>query len=115
MLTFSMLILTTTEMMAMMSGAAKAGEMDLPPTPTSLEININHPIIKKLWTVRSKDPELAKVVAEQVYDNALIAAGVLDDPRSMLKRLNRIMEASLTAEATSESKDRVMQSTKVDL
>ncbi|KAG0256974.1 TNF receptor-associated protein 1, mitochondrial [Actinomortierella ambigua] len=103
------------KMMAMMSGAAKAGEVDLPPTPTSLEINVNHPIIKKLWTVRSQDPELAKVVAEQVYDNALIAAGVLDDPRSMLKRLNRIMEASLTTEATSASKDSVMQSTKVNL
>ncbi|KAG0223553.1 TNF receptor-associated protein 1, mitochondrial [Actinomortierella wolfii] len=103
------------KMMAMMSGAAKAGEMDLPPTPTNLEINVNHPIIKKLWAVRTKDPVLAKEVAEQVYDNALIAAGVLDDPRSMLKRLNRIMEASLTAEAKSSSKDTVMQPTKVDL
>ncbi|KAF9583011.1 TNF receptor-associated protein 1, mitochondrial [Lunasporangiospora selenospora] len=84
------------KMMAMMSGAAKAGEHDFPPTPTNLEININHPIIKKMWTMKQEDPELARQVAEQVYDNALIAAGVLDDPRTMLKRLNLILEASLT-------------------
>ncbi|KAF9915290.1 TNF receptor-associated protein 1, mitochondrial [Lobosporangium transversale] len=103
------------KMMAMMSGAAKAGEASMPPTPTSLEINVNHPIIKKVWSVKSQDPEFAKQVAEQIYDNALIAAGVLDDPRSMLKRLNRIMEASLSAADASKSKDNVMQSKKIEV
>jgi hypothetical protein len=31
----------------------------------------------------------------QLLDNALVAAGLLDDPRSMLPRLNDILEASL--------------------
>ena len=35
----------------------------------------------------------AKLIAEQVYDNALIAAGLVDDPRSMLTRLNKILTA----------------------
>ncbi|KAF9948945.1 TNF receptor-associated protein 1, mitochondrial [Modicella reniformis] len=103
------------KMMAMMSGAAKAGEFDLPPTPTSLEINVNHPIIKKVWSIKNEDPEFAKQIAEQVHDNALIAAGVLDDPRSMLKRLNSIMEASLMATAASKSKDTVMQPKKIEI
>ncbi|KAG0255378.1 TNF receptor-associated protein 1, mitochondrial [Mortierella polycephala] len=103
------------KMMVMMSGAAKVGEENLPPTPTNLEINVNHPIIQKLWSVKSDDPAFAKQVAEQIYDNALIAAGVLDDPRSMLKRLNTIMEASLQASATSKTKGTVMQPTKVEV
>ena len=36
-------------------------------------------------------PALARVLAEQVYDNCLIAAGLLDDSRAMLPRLNDIM------------------------
>ncbi|KAG0209949.1 TNF receptor-associated protein 1, mitochondrial [Mortierella sp. GBA30] len=103
------------KMMAMMSGAAKVGEDSMPPTPTNLEINVNHPIIKKLWSIKSQDPAFAKQVAEQIYDNALIAAGVLDDPRSMLKRLNTIMEASLSASASSRSKDTVMQPKKIEV
>ncbi|KAF9306649.1 TNF receptor-associated protein 1, mitochondrial [Mortierella antarctica] len=103
------------KMMAMMSGAAKVGEDNLPPTPTNLEINVNHPIIKKLWSIKSENPIFAKQVAEQIYDNALIAAGVLDDPRSMLKRLNTIMEASLSSSASSRSKDTIMQSKKIEV
>ncbi|KAG0237383.1 Hsp90 protein-domain-containing protein [Mortierella sp. GBAus27b] len=103
------------KMMAMMSGAAKVGESDLPPTPTNLEINVNHPIIKKVWTIKNDNPEFAGQIAEQIYDNALIAAGVLDDPRSMLKRLNTIMEASLTAADASRSKDTVMQPKKIEV
>ncbi|KAF9431448.1 TNF receptor-associated protein 1, mitochondrial [Entomortierella beljakovae] len=102
-------------MMAMMSGAAKAGEDSMPPTPTVLEINANHPIIKKVWSVKDQDKEFAVKVAEQVYDNALIAAGVLDDPRSMLKRLNTIMEASLSAADASKSKGTVMEAKKIEV
>ncbi len=35
-----------------------------------LEINPRHPIIKKLCTVRESDPELAKMVSQQLFDNA---------------------------------------------
>ena len=34
---------------------------------------------------------LAQVLAEQVLDNCLVAAGLLDDGRSMLPRLNDLM------------------------
>lgn len=37
----------------------------------------------------------AKLVAEQIFDNALIAAGLIDDPNRMLPRLNKILEAAM--------------------
>jgi hypothetical protein len=36
-------------------------------------------------------------VAEQVLDNARVAAGLLEDPRTMLKRLNELLEQVLVA------------------
>lgn len=56
-----------------------------------VEINPNHPMIKELYEIRDQEPELAKICAEQVFDNCLIAAGLLDDSRSMLGRLNDIL------------------------
>lgn len=45
--------------------------------------------------VREADPELAKRVVAQVFDNALIAAGLLEDPRGMLDRLNTLITDAL--------------------
>jgi hypothetical protein len=45
-----------------------------------------------LEAFRQANPEIAGQVAEQIYDNALIAAGLLDDPQSMLKRINALLE-----------------------
>ncbi|XP_072040143.1 heat shock protein 75 kDa, mitochondrial-like [Amphiura filiformis] len=61
----------------------------------TLELNGSHPIVKKLVALKTSNPELAKLVAEQVYDNAMIAAGLLEDPRPMLNRLTTFMEAAL--------------------
>ena len=53
-------------------------------------------MIVGLSRVHATRPELAQLVARQVLDTALIAAGVLDDPRSMLDQLNRLMQAALS-------------------
>jgi len=67
-----------------------------PPMPKQqLEINAKHPIVHKLSAVRSQKPGLAKVIAEQLYDDALVAAGLLDDARVMVPRLNQILLAAL--------------------
>ena len=66
-----------------------SGAMALP--KQQVEINPKHPIIAGLFNMREKEPDLAKVLAEQIFDNCLIAAGLLDDGRSMLGRLNDIM------------------------
>ncbi|KAL7534540.1 hypothetical protein ACHAWF_004861 [Thalassiosira exigua] len=44
-----------------------------------------------MHALKDADPTLVKVVAEQVYDNCLVATGLLDDGRSMLPRLNDLM------------------------
>jgi HSP90 family molecular chaperone len=67
--------------------------------PQILEINADHAIIQTLSAVHKQDnaemQAVAKLVAEQVLDNALIAAGLIDDPRAMLPRLNSILESTL--------------------
>jgi molecular chaperone HtpG len=61
-----------------------------------LEINPNHEIISGLEKIRHTNPVLAGKVAEQLLDNARIAAGALEDPRPMLKRLNELMQHAMT-------------------
>lgn len=64
-----------------------------------IEFNPKHPIVQRLyWLSRSKDfadEEKAKLMADQLYDNALIAAGLLNDPRMMLSRLNSLLSDAL--------------------
>jgi len=61
-----------------------------------LEINPAHPIISRLDAIRQTDSALAASVAEQILDNARVAAGLLEDPRTMLNRLNQLLERVLT-------------------
>ena len=71
---------------------ASDGTRDTMPLPRqNVEINPSHPIIVGLYNIRETEPLLAKVLAEQVYDNCLVAAGLLDDGRTMLPRLNDLM------------------------
>lgn len=62
------------------------------PIKVNLEINPKHPLIKRLSETSTKAPDKALLVAEQILDNALISAGLLEDPASMVKRLYRILE-----------------------
>ena len=58
----------------------------------NLEINPNHNLIKNLNTLKDSDKDLAKLVIEQLYDNALVAAGFIEDPRSMVNRVYELLE-----------------------
>ena len=60
-----------------------------------LEINPNHPIMKKLFVASKTKPKLAQTIAEQILDNALIAAGLVDDARFMVTRMNTILSSAL--------------------
>ena len=62
-----------------------------------LEINPRHALIVRLEKTRTTDPALASKVAEQVLDNARVAAGLMEDPRSMVKRMNELLEAVLAS------------------
>ena len=46
-----------------------------------MEINTASPLIKKLANLRTRDVDFAGDVVEQIYDNAMIQAGLLVDPR----------------------------------
>jgi len=66
------------------------------PFKQNLEINPAHPMMAGLEATRQSNPDLARQVAEQVYDNALISAGLLEDPQAMLKRINALLEQLVT-------------------
>ena len=60
-----------------------------------LEINPRHPLLRKLAVAKDSNPELAKLVARQLFDNALIAAGLLEDARDTVRRMNTLMEKAM--------------------
>jgi len=84
-----------TSSMRRMLKAMKKDESEFPAEKQDLEINPAHPIIARLDQMRQKDASLAGQVAEQILDNARVAAGVLEDPRTMLKRMNQLLERVL--------------------
>ena len=67
-----------------------AGTADKP-VAVKVELNPRHPLVHKLDALRASNPELAKLVAEQVLDNTLIAAGLLDNPRGMTQRIYELL------------------------
>ncbi len=69
----------------------------VPDATLDLEINPRHAVIVRLDAMRRTDEALAVTVAEQVLDNARVAAGLLDDPRTMLGRLNTLLERVLSS------------------
>ncbi len=79
--------------MKMMSKEGSAPGLDAKP---DLELNPDHEVMVKLNAVRQSDAALAGEVSAQIFDNALIAAGLLEDPRAMLGRINSLLERVLT-------------------
>lgn len=61
----------------------------------TLEINPDHPIMAKLAQLRSSEPELARKLAQQVFGNAMVTAGLVDDPRKVTSELNDLLTALL--------------------
>uniref|UniRef100_A0A3B3WNV1 Histidine kinase/HSP90-like ATPase domain-containing protein n=1 Tax=Poecilia mexicana TaxID=48701 RepID=A0A3B3WNV1_9TELE len=61
----------------------------------TLELNAGHDLIKKLHSLKDTNSELAGLLLEQIYDNAMIAAGLNDDPRPMISRLNELLARAL--------------------
>ncbi len=78
-------------MRRMMKAMRKPGEAD-EPVKVNLEINPRHAVIRRLHALRAADADKAELVAEQLLDNALIAAGLLEDPSRMVARLNKLLE-----------------------
>jgi len=80
----------TPQMRRMMRAMNKEGADG--PVRVNLEINPRHAVIRRLFAQHTENPERAKLVAEQLLDNALISAGLLDDATAMVARLNKLLE-----------------------
>jgi HSP90 family molecular chaperone len=85
---------TMRKMMKMMDTQGLLGD-ELPVSKQKLSINPKHPIFVKLMGVKDAQPDLAKLIVEQVFDNALMAADILDNPRNMLPRMHKLLESAL--------------------
>ena len=61
----------------------------------NLHINPKHELIHKCYLLsqssKTEHVETAAILLEQVFDNALISAGLMNDPRNIVNRLNNIM------------------------
>ncbi len=74
-------------MQAQGGGAGGMGEM-----PMTLELAPKHELVKTLHSIKDSNPDVAKLGAECLFDNATIAAGLLDEPRNVLPRMNKMLE-----------------------
>ncbi|XP_065201134.1 heat shock protein 75 kDa, mitochondrial [Planococcus citri] len=60
-----------------------------------LELNPKHPIVKKLSSLVSSNPELASLLIKQLFTNAMSNAGLIDDPRLLLTDMNKLLSLAL--------------------
>ena len=67
-------------------------------TKKELEINATSPLIKRLAALKDGDAAFAADLVEQIYDNAMIQAGLLVDPMEMVRRNYRILERAAGSE-----------------
>jgi molecular chaperone HtpG len=84
--------MTSTMERVMQAAQMEKGEAITDVGNKNLEINTAHPLIKQLSMLRATDEEFAKNVVQQIFDNALIQAGLMVDPRQMVERSYRILE-----------------------
>jgi molecular chaperone HtpG len=64
-----------------------------------LELNPAHPIIKNLATLGATDPKSGKIAewAELLFDQALLAEGIVKDPIDLVKRIQSLFTEVTTA------------------
>ena len=79
------------QMRRMMKAMKKDGADE--PVKVTLEINPRSVVMKRLFETHTTSPDKAKLVAEQILDNSLISAGLLDDATPMVARLYKLLES----------------------
>jgi TNF receptor-associated protein 1 len=60
-----------------------------------LELNPRHPIIKKLNALTTTNVKLAELVTQQLFSNAMLSAGLVEDPRTLLTSMNELLTLAL--------------------
>ena len=56
-----------------------------------LEFNPNHEVVAKLNALRKENEDVAGLVAGQLADNALMAAGLVKDPSVIIAGMNSLL------------------------
>ncbi|XP_025421463.1 heat shock protein 75 kDa, mitochondrial [Sipha flava] len=56
------------------------------------ELNPKHIVIKKLHSLKDSNPDLAKLIVEQLYSNSMVTAGLISDSRKLVSNMNRLLE-----------------------
>ncbi len=70
---------------------------DMPASKVKFQINPKHTLIHGLLGLMEKDEPTALLVANQLLDNALASANLLDDPREMISRSYQALEKITSA------------------
>jgi TNF receptor-associated protein 1 len=70
-------------------------KQEAPAPKVRLEINPRHLLIRRLFQARSSRPEAAQLLAGQLLDTALLSAGLVEDPRSLVQRVHKVMATAL--------------------
>lgn len=71
---------------------AMGKDNDMPGSKVIFEINPRHSLVKGLSKLHQSDPETAGLISEQILDNALLSAGLLDEPQRIIERTQKLME-----------------------
>ncbi|XP_025084764.1 heat shock protein 75 kDa, mitochondrial-like [Pomacea canaliculata] len=79
--------------------ADKSQEERLRLLQPTLELNPSHSLVKKLSKLKSSDPQLAEMLAQQLYENAMINAGLIEDARLGMERLHHLLDRALESVA----------------
>ena len=84
-------------MNAQMRAMMKAMNPDepTPPVKVELEVNPRHELIHQLNASREDNPDLAKLVTAQLFDQALLNADLLEDRKDLVSRGFDLMSAAL--------------------
>lgn len=77
---------------AHMRAMMKSMGSDAPEMKASIEVNSKHSLIKKLASFREAKPDLAEKVAKQLADNALLAAGLVENPGQVVSGMGEVLE-----------------------
>ena len=73
----------------------KAMGQDIPEAHPEIELNPKNELVRKLADLKAEDPELARIVADQITNTALLRAGMLENPADIAKSSQELMEKLL--------------------
>jgi TNF receptor-associated protein 1 len=92
----------TSSMRRIIKAMGKGKEAEATPK-LDLELNQSHDLMVRLNGLRQNDGPLAALLAEQLFDNARLSVGLLEDSRSMVQRMNQLLGKLAGGEPTKAS------------